>query len=192
MDCIVPGGVARRYRSRRPAKRCASKASACGRGRAAAQETSSTIIPGLQDRFIAAGRVAPELADRLGLCGLAGRASGVSWDLRVQFPPLPYDSLDVQMATHRNGDVGRARHRALRGDSGIDRVVLRTSSIACRGGEIAQQLARGARRQHRSGLGRRLARRGADRARNGGNDASCAACMHTIRPGRTGRCSSMR
>jgi Ni,Fe-hydrogenase III large subunit len=61
--------------------------------------------PGLQDRFIAAGRVAPELADQLGLCGLAGRASGMSWDLRVQFPPVPYDTLNVRMATHRNGDV---------------------------------------------------------------------------------------
>ena len=61
--------------------------------------------PGLQDRFIAAGRVAPELADRLGLCGLAGRASGMSWDLRAQFPPIPYDTLDVRIATHRNGDV---------------------------------------------------------------------------------------
>ena len=61
--------------------------------------------PGLQDRFIAAGRVTPELAERLGLCGLAGRASGLAWDLRVQFPPVPYDALDVRMATHRNGDV---------------------------------------------------------------------------------------
>ena len=61
--------------------------------------------PGLQDRFIGAGRVAPDLADRLGLCGLAGRASGMSWDLRAQFPSTPYDSLDVRMATHRNGDV---------------------------------------------------------------------------------------
>ena len=64
-----------------------------------------TEHPGLQDRFISAGRVTPELADRLGLCGLSGRASGMSWDLRVQFPPVPYDALDVRMATHRNGDV---------------------------------------------------------------------------------------
>jgi Ni,Fe-hydrogenase III large subunit len=61
--------------------------------------------PGLQDRFISAGCVAPELADQLGLCGLAGRASGMSWDLRAQFPSTPYDALDVRMATHRNGDV---------------------------------------------------------------------------------------
>lgn len=60
---------------------------------------------GLQDRFIGAGRVTPELAVRLGLCGLAGRASAQAWDLRAQFPAAPYDRLDVRMATHRNGDV---------------------------------------------------------------------------------------
>jgi Ni,Fe-hydrogenase III large subunit/Ni,Fe-hydrogenase III component G len=60
---------------------------------------------GVQDRFIAAGRIEPKLAARLGLCGLAGRASSQSWDARVQFPCAPYDKLDVQMATYRNGDV---------------------------------------------------------------------------------------
>ncbi len=60
---------------------------------------------GVQDRFIAAGRVEPKLAAQLGLCGLAGRASAQTWDARVQFPCAPYDKLDVQMATHRNGDV---------------------------------------------------------------------------------------
>jgi Ni,Fe-hydrogenase III large subunit/Ni,Fe-hydrogenase III component G len=60
---------------------------------------------GLQDRFIGCGRVKPELADRLGLAGLAGRASGMAWDLRAQFPPVPYDGFEVRMATHRNGDV---------------------------------------------------------------------------------------
>ena len=60
---------------------------------------------GLQDRFIGCGRVKPDLADRMGLTGLAGRASAVAWDLRVQFPPVPYDRLDVRMVTHRNGDV---------------------------------------------------------------------------------------
>jgi Ni,Fe-hydrogenase III large subunit/Ni,Fe-hydrogenase III component G len=61
--------------------------------------------PGLQDRLIGTGRVAPELADRLGLTGLAGRASGMAWDLRVELPCVPYDALEVVMATHRNGDV---------------------------------------------------------------------------------------
>ncbi len=60
---------------------------------------------GVQDRFIGAGRVEPKLAAQLGLCGLAGRASAQAWDARVQFPCAPYDKLEVQMATYRNGDV---------------------------------------------------------------------------------------
>ncbi|MDD5056451.1 MAG: NADH-quinone oxidoreductase subunit C [Sideroxydans sp.] len=60
---------------------------------------------GLQDRFISTGTVTPKLADQLGLCGLAGRASAQAWDARVQFPCAPYDKLDVRMATYRNGDV---------------------------------------------------------------------------------------
>ncbi len=60
---------------------------------------------GLQDRFIGTGTVTPKLADQLGLCGLAGRASAQAWDARVQFACAPYDKLDVQMATYRNGDV---------------------------------------------------------------------------------------
>ena len=59
----------------------------------------------MQDRLISTGRVAPELADRLGLVGLAGRASAMAWDLRAQLPTSPYDQLDVRMVTHRNGDV---------------------------------------------------------------------------------------
>jgi Ni,Fe-hydrogenase III large subunit/NADH:ubiquinone oxidoreductase subunit C len=60
---------------------------------------------GMQDRFIATGRVEPKLAAQLGLCGLAGRASAQAWDARVQFACAPYDKLDVKMATYRNGDV---------------------------------------------------------------------------------------
>jgi Ni,Fe-hydrogenase III large subunit/Ni,Fe-hydrogenase III component G len=60
---------------------------------------------GVQDRFIATGRVEPKLAAQLGLCGLAGRASAQAWDARVQFPCAPYEQLDVKMATYRNGDV---------------------------------------------------------------------------------------
>ena len=103
MNAIVPGGVA-----------CDIDNEAMRGLRTQIQTLRGEVVrlkiifdehPGLQDRFIAAGRVTPELADRLGLCGLAGRASGLSWDLRVQFPPVPYDALDVRMATHRNGDV---------------------------------------------------------------------------------------
>ena len=60
---------------------------------------------GLQDRFLTTGRVLPQLARQLGLCGVAGRASGQASDLRMDFPWAPYDSLQARMVSHRNGDV---------------------------------------------------------------------------------------
>jgi Ni,Fe-hydrogenase III large subunit len=60
---------------------------------------------GLQDRFMTTGRVSPALASRLGLTGLAGRASSQSWDLRCDQPWLPYSEMQVAMATQHNGDV---------------------------------------------------------------------------------------
>lgn len=60
---------------------------------------------GLQDRFITAGRVTPDLARRLGLVGLAGRASGQGFDLRVDHPAEPYDRLAVRKVVLVNGDV---------------------------------------------------------------------------------------
>lgn len=103
MDAVIPGGVARDIDS-----------SGIARIRAEIEHVAHEVTTlrgiydehaGLQDRFIGAGRVRPEVAERLGLTGLAGRASAVAWDLRVQFPCGPYDRLDVNMATHRNGDV---------------------------------------------------------------------------------------
>jgi Ni,Fe-hydrogenase III large subunit/Ni,Fe-hydrogenase III component G len=61
--------------------------------------------PGLQDRLIGTGRVTPELASRLGLTGLAGRASGIALDLRAQMRSPPYDDLGVNMVVHTGGDV---------------------------------------------------------------------------------------
>ena len=60
---------------------------------------------GLQDRFLSTGRITPQLAKRLGVIGLAGRASAQTWDLRCNHPAEPYDQLVVQMAIERNGDV---------------------------------------------------------------------------------------
>ena len=48
---------------------------------------------GVRDRFVGAGRVEPALAARLGLIGLAGRASGQAFDLRVDLPWFPYAEL---------------------------------------------------------------------------------------------------
>ena len=103
MDQVVPGGVARDIDAAAITDmraECAALAKNVRELRDIYDEHS-----GLQDRFIGCGIVKPALAERLGLTGLAGRASAVAWDLRVQFPPCPYDELDVQMATHDAGDV---------------------------------------------------------------------------------------
>ncbi|MBI4937343.1 MAG: NADH-quinone oxidoreductase subunit C [Nitrosomonadales bacterium] len=103
MDRIVPGGVT---------VDLDSAAAARIAGTLRHIEQNVTVLKdiyyehaGAQDRFLTTGRVLPELAAQLGLTGLAGRASGLAWDARAQFPCAPYDQLDVQMATHRNGDV---------------------------------------------------------------------------------------
>jgi Ni,Fe-hydrogenase III large subunit len=73
---------------------------------------------GLRDRFSGTGRVRPELALQLGLTGLAGRASGQAFDLRVDLAAAPYDSLGVQRAGGLEGDV--AARVAVRFDEFIE------------------------------------------------------------------------
>jgi Ni,Fe-hydrogenase III large subunit len=103
MDLIVPGGVARDLQNDGVQQLC----DLCGELESETQTLRAIYDEhaGAQDRFIGAGRVAPQLAEALGLTGLAGRASGIAQDLRVDHAIAPYDELDVRMATHRNGDV---------------------------------------------------------------------------------------
>ncbi|MEK6591963.1 MAG: NADH-quinone oxidoreductase subunit C [Pseudomonadota bacterium] len=103
MDAVIPGGVARDF----SAEGIAGIRAECD-VLARAVAVIKLIYdehPGLQDRFVTCGRVAPALAAQLGLIGLAGRASGQAWDLRVNHPCVPYGELDVNMVSHRNGDV---------------------------------------------------------------------------------------
>jgi len=60
---------------------------------------------GLQDRFITTGTVTREVAFKLGLTGLAGRASGIAEDARVLFPVNPYTDLVVNISGANSGDV---------------------------------------------------------------------------------------
>jgi Ni,Fe-hydrogenase III large subunit len=60
---------------------------------------------GLRDRFVGAGRVSPELAKRLGLCGLAGRASGQAYDARVDLLSPPYEEIVPAKIVREEGDV---------------------------------------------------------------------------------------
>ena len=102
-DCIVPGGVAKDISDSGMAELAAEtdRMEAEVRSLKAIYEDHAT----LQDRFANTGICKPELAARLGLTGLAGRASAQAWDARAQFPQAPYDQLDVSMATQRRGDV---------------------------------------------------------------------------------------
>jgi Ni,Fe-hydrogenase III large subunit len=116
LDFIVPGGVA--------ADLGASAAQALGAGIAALAPQVQRLRAiyddhsGVRDRFAGTGRVRPELALQLGLTGLAGRASGQAFDLRVDLPVAPYDVLGVRCAGSLEGDV--AARVAVRFDEVIE------------------------------------------------------------------------
>lgn len=103
MDRIVPGGVAQDI-DQEGAKAIVTQCQQVGREVRTLKKIYDEHA-GLQDRFLTTGRVTPILAKRLGIIGLAGRASGQHWDLRSQHPCEPYDQLKPKMAIERNGDV---------------------------------------------------------------------------------------
>ncbi|HET7731154.1 MAG TPA: NADH-quinone oxidoreductase subunit C [Usitatibacter sp.] len=108
MDRIVPGGVAVDP-ARAELAAMAAQAHAVA-GEAARLRGIFDEHSGLQDRFITAGRVTPDLARRLGLVGLAGRASGQPFDLRVDHPCEPYRALAVKKVVYAAGDVAARVH----------------------------------------------------------------------------------
>jgi len=103
MDAIVPGGVARDL-PQPDADRLAAQLESI-QHEAATLKSIYEEHAGAQDRFILTGQVLPELAERMGLTGPAGRASGVRRDLRVDYPILPYRQLEPRLAEHTRGDV---------------------------------------------------------------------------------------
>ena len=120
MDAVVPGGTAADPSSAllyRIAQQCDAIEREVKTLRIAYDEHA-----GLQDRFLTAGQVTPQLAAQLGLIGLAGRASAQAFDLRCDHPWPPYDSLTVAMATQRNGDV--AARVAVRFDETLESLRL--------------------------------------------------------------------
>ena len=103
LDAVVPGGVAA------DASDEASGLLAAQLGHVAAAVRGLRSIyddhAGVRDRFSGAGTVAPELARRLGLTGLAGRASGQPADLRIDSTWPPYHVLTPKRCLRRDGDV---------------------------------------------------------------------------------------
>src|ERR1700676_3589871 len=103
MDFIVPGGTRCDLRGEGPAglRDCIAKLSLeVQRLREILDEHA-----GVRDRWVGAGVVLPALARRLGLIGLAGRASGQAYDLRTDLPPAPYDRLPPTKIVRDSGDV---------------------------------------------------------------------------------------
>jgi Ni,Fe-hydrogenase III large subunit len=120
LDFVVPGGVAADVSNEGVAE-----LAACAR----AVEKEANIVrdifdehPGVRDRFVGTGVVTPELATRLGIVGLAARASASSSDLRTDLPCEPYDRLAVRKAVRREGDV--ASRVAVRFDELIESIRL--------------------------------------------------------------------
>jgi Ni,Fe-hydrogenase III large subunit/Ni,Fe-hydrogenase III component G len=103
MDYVIPGGV----RDDPGPLLLQSLAKQCDDIRREVAQLRSIYDEhaGLQDRFAGAGRVAPELAGRLGLTGLAGRASGQAHDLRCDYHLTPYNELAAVSASSSAGDV---------------------------------------------------------------------------------------
>ncbi len=103
MGAVVPGGT-RADLDAGGAMRIAE----CVHAIASETVTLRTIYEeheGVRDRFNGAGTVSAELAQRLGLIGLAGRASGQGFDLRRDLPCAPYDALQPLKAGRSAGDV---------------------------------------------------------------------------------------
>ncbi len=102
-DIVVPGGMAADLAA--GAARALSDAV-----RAVCIETAELRViyeehEGVRDRFTGTGRLLPELAARLGVIGLAGRASGQARDARVDLPCPPYTELPVAKVVQQGGDV---------------------------------------------------------------------------------------
>jgi Ni,Fe-hydrogenase III large subunit len=119
-DFVVPGGVAADAEPGRIAELSA---------RARAIESEVQVVrdifdehAGVRDRFVGTGIVAPDLATRIGVVGLAGRASGRSNDLRTDLPCEPYGRLSVRKAVRTEGDV--AARVAVRFDELVESIRL--------------------------------------------------------------------
>jgi Ni,Fe-hydrogenase III large subunit/Ni,Fe-hydrogenase III component G len=103
MDFVIPGGVARNI-GRHGCDQLVEQCDALEREVRTLKDIYDDHA-GLQDRFLTCGRLEPELARRLGVLGLAARASGQTFDLRVRPAFEPYDRLGVEAKVRTEGDV---------------------------------------------------------------------------------------
>jgi len=120
MDCVVPGGV------RDDLDAGAARWLAAGLEAIAIEVERLRSIydnhAGLQDRFMEAGTISGAFAGRLGVVGLAARASGLAQDWRSQFPIPPYEAGAHHPLTRTQGDV--AARVAVRFDEVLASIAL--------------------------------------------------------------------
>jgi Ni,Fe-hydrogenase III large subunit len=103
LDAVVPGGT-RADVTAISAQTLAGTISSVARE----SETLRGIYEdhsGVRDRFTGTGHLDPQLAARLGVLGLAARASGQPLDARVDLPFRPYDELPPAKIVRTAGDV---------------------------------------------------------------------------------------
>jgi Ni,Fe-hydrogenase III large subunit len=137
-DALVPGGVAVDLRVE-SGPELLGELDALEREMALLREIYDNHA-GVQDRFLGAGQLSPELAARLGVVGLAGRASGQLGDLRCDLPLPPYDVLGVKRCTRTQGDV--AARVAVRFDEAFESIRLCRRLLAeLPAGDVAMPLA---------------------------------------------------
>ncbi len=134
MNAIVPGGTRLDLTTLD-----AERVSTCVRSIAREVLELRTIYDeheGVRDRFNGAGTVDAELAARLGLTGLAGRASSQAFDLRIDLPCEPYPELAPAKVGCSAGDV--AARVAVRFDELQEscRLVQRVVSTLPRGAHL--------------------------------------------------------
>jgi Ni,Fe-hydrogenase III large subunit len=118
MDLIVPGGTSVDLTSARALLLLETIESI-----AVEIDTLRTIYDehaGLRDRLVGAGLVTPALAAKLGLTGLAGRASAQAFDLRSDLPCEPYGDLAPKKCVRTEGDV--AARVAVRFDEAVESI----------------------------------------------------------------------
>lgn len=103
LDAVVPGGT-RADIAAETAQGLMARIAAV-RSEAAELRVIYEDHAGVRDRFTGAGILAPSLAIRLGVLGLAGRASGQAMDARIDFPCAPYDQFPAVKVVRQEGDV---------------------------------------------------------------------------------------
>lgn len=103
LDAVVPGGTQVDI-SAQGSKELAARVVAIKRETAELRGIYEDHA-GMRDRFSGAGILTPQLASRLGVLGLAGRASGQPLDARIDFPVSPYDELVPVRVVRQEGDV---------------------------------------------------------------------------------------